>query len=221
MDVILKQDVESLGQKGEVVHVAPGYARNFLFPRLMAVAATAGNLRNLEHFIASAQKKREAEREAARQIADKLGAVEIKIEARAGEKNRLFGSVTAAQIADAVNAAMSLDIDKKKVEAGGGLKTLGKHKVKIHVYPGVVVEKEIEIVAIEGDVVASEPLDMPAKPKKAKSAAKSEKKALPPASKAVAQHLTEPEAKEAEVEPVATEQETTVEEEAAEEIIAE
>lgn len=167
MDVILKEDVDSLGQKGEIVHVAPGYARNFLFPRTLAVAATEGNVKNLKHFIASAEKKREAEREDAKAIAEKLGAVEIKIEAKAGEKNRLFGSVTGQQIADAINAVMDLKLDKKKVAAGGGIKMLGKHKVMVTVYPGVTVEKEIEVIATEGSEPAAEE-----KPKKGKGAKK-------------------------------------------------
>ncbi|MFH1736530.1 MAG: 50S ribosomal protein L9 [Actinomycetota bacterium] len=150
MDVILKQDVENLGQKGEVVRVAPGYARNFLFPRELAVAATEGNLNNLKHFIAAAEKKRDAERETARETAAKLEALDIRIAARTGEKGRLFGSVTGQDIADFTNAALDLSIGKHKVAAGGGIKTLGKHKVAITVYPGVIVEKEIEVVAAEG-----------------------------------------------------------------------
>lgn len=167
MDVILKEDVDNLGQKGEIVHVAPGYARNFLFPRTLAVAATEGNVKNLKHFIASAEKKREAEREDAQKIAEKLAAVEIKIEAKAGEKNRLFGSVTGQQIAEAINAVMGLKLDKKKVAAGGGIKMLGKHKVMVTVYPGVTVEKEIEVTASETSEPAAEE-----KPKKSKGAKK-------------------------------------------------
>jgi large subunit ribosomal protein L9 len=170
MDVILKEDVENLGQKGEIIHVAPGYARNFLFPRTLAVAATEGNVKNLKHFIASAEKKRASEREDAQKLADKLAAAEIKIEAKAGEKNRLFGSVTGQQIADAINAVMGLKLDKKKIAAGGGIKMLGKHKVMVTVYPGVTVEKEIEVVAVEGGESATE--EKTEKPKKAKKAQK-------------------------------------------------
>jgi large subunit ribosomal protein L9 len=173
MDVILKQDVDSLGQKGEVVHVAPGYARNFLFPRSLAVAATEGNVKNLQHFMAAAEKKRVVEREDAKKIADKLAELEIKIEARAGEKNRLFGSVTSQQIADVINAAMDLKLDKKKVAAGSGIKMLGKHKVIVTVYPGVTVEKEVEIVAAAGGEPVAEGTEE--KPKKGK--AKPSKKA--------------------------------------------
>ncbi len=150
MEVILKQDVDSLGQKGEVIRVAPGYARNFLIPRDLAVAATAGNMRNLRDFIASAEKKRVAERDEAQKLADKIAALTIKIEARAGDKNRLFGSVTGQDIADVVNAALDLSIDKKKINTAGGIKTLGKHAVKITVYPGVVVDTEVEVTAVKG-----------------------------------------------------------------------
>lgn len=151
MDVILKQDVEDLGQTGEIVHAAPGYARNFLFPRDLAVAATKGNLKNLEHFMAAAEKKRNAERAEAQGLADKIAALEIKIAARAGERNRLFGSVTAQDIADFVNAALGLSIDKKKVKVHGSIKTLGKYNVGITVYPGLAVEKEIDVIAATGE----------------------------------------------------------------------
>lgn len=150
MEVILKQDVDNLGQKGEVIRVAPGYARNFLIPRDLAVAATANNLKNLRDFIAASEKKRVAERDEAQQLADRIAALEVTIEARAGEKNRLFGSVTSQEIAEFVNAALELSIDKKKVNTAGGIKTLGKHIVRITVYPGVVVDKEIEVIAMAG-----------------------------------------------------------------------
>lgn len=163
MDVILKQDVEDLGQTGEVVHVAPGYARNYLFPRDLAVAATKGNLKNLHDFMASAEKKRTAERDEAQALADKISALDIRIEARAGERNRLFGSVTNQDIADFVNAAMDLAIDKKKVKVHGSIKMLGKHSVAITVYPGLVVEKEIDIVAATGasEVASAEVAPLP------------------------------------------------------------
>lgn len=150
MEVILKQDVDNLGQKGEVIRVAPGYARNFLIPHDLAVAATANNLKNLRDFIAASEKKRVAERDEAQQLADRIAALEVTIEARAGEKNRLFGSVTSQEIAEFVNAALELSIDKKKVNTAGGIKTLGKHIVRITVYPGVVVDKEIEVIAMAG-----------------------------------------------------------------------
>jgi large subunit ribosomal protein L9 len=151
MDVILKQDVEDLGQTGEIVHAAPGYARNFLFPRDLAVAATKGNLKNLEHFMAAAEKKRNAERQEAQVLADKVAALEIKISARAGERNRLFGSVTAQDVADVVNAALGLAIDKKKVKIHGSIKMLGKYTVGITVYPGLTVEKDIDVIAATGE----------------------------------------------------------------------
>lgn len=219
MDVILKQDVENLGQKGEVVRVAPGYARNFLFPRELAVAATEGNLTNLKHFIASAEKKREAEREAAREVAAKLEALDIKIEARAGEKGRLFGSVTGQDIADFINTALDLSIDKKKVAAGGGLKILGKHKVAVTVYPGVIIEKDLEVIAIEGSELEGESAQ-PAKKKKKTEGKKAKKekkekteteeaptKKTPPAEKTarVDQPTEASAAKEALEEPVAEE----------------
>ncbi len=196
MDVILKQDVDNLGQKGEVVHVAPGYARNFLFPRSLAVAATEGNVKNLQHFMAAAEKKREAEREDAQKIADKLAELEIKIEARAGEKNRLFGSVTGQQIADVINKAMDLKLDKKKVAAGSGIKLLGKHKVLVTVYPGMIVEKEIEVVASASSDL-SEAVEKEEKPaKKARAAKKPKEEKAEAAEEAAEETVEEPPAEE-------------------------
>jgi large subunit ribosomal protein L9 len=162
MEVILKQDVDNLGQRGEVVRVASGYARNFLIPRDLAVTATAGNLKNLQDFIASAEKKRVAEREDAQALADKIVALEVKIEAKAGEKNRLFGSVTGQDIADVINAGLDLSIDKKKINTSGGIKTLGRHTVMVTVYPGLVVEKDIEVVAMAGSGEAEVAADVEA-----------------------------------------------------------
>ncbi|MFA5867084.1 MAG: 50S ribosomal protein L9 [Actinomycetota bacterium] len=187
MDVILKEDVDNLGQKGQVVHVTPGYARNFLFARSLAVAATEGNIKNLQHFMAAAEKKREAAREEAKKVADKLAELEIKIEARAGEKNRLFGSVTGQQIADAINQAMDLKLDKKKVAAGSGIKLLGKHKVMVTVYPGVTVEKEIEVVAS----ASSDPSEAVEKEEKPAKKARAAKKAPQSASRAESRDLPE------------------------------
>lgn len=151
MDVILKQDVEDLGQTGEIVHAAPGYARNYLFPRELAVAATPGNLKNLEHFMASAEKKRTAARAEAQSLADKVTALEIKIEARAGERNRLFGSVTNQDITDFINTALDLSLDKKKVKIHGNIKMLGKYTASVTVYPGLTVDKEIDVIAATGE----------------------------------------------------------------------
>jgi large subunit ribosomal protein L9 len=170
MEVILKQDVEDLGQKGQVVKVAPGYARNFLFPRELAVQATSGNIRNLQHFMDAAEKKREAERSDAQKTADAITQLPVVIEAKAGEKNRLFGSVTAQDIADVINGGLSLSIDKKKINTAGSIKTLGKHKVLITVYPGLVIEKEIDVKAAA--VQPGEETPEPEAPVAAEAAAK-------------------------------------------------
>jgi len=149
MKVILKQDVETVGRKGEIKEVADGYARNFLFPRKMAVAATTSNISNLEHFRASAEKKHAVERDEAMKVAKQIEELELRITARAGEKNKLFGSVTSQQIADLLEEKGSIKLDKKKIDIPQDIKMLGKHKVRIHVYPEVFVDREIEVVRIE------------------------------------------------------------------------
>lgn len=165
MKVILKDDVESVGRKGEIKDVAGGFARNFLFPQALAVPATDGNVKNLEHFRSAAEKRYQAEKADAEQLAERITAAEIIIAARAGEKNRLFGSVTAAQIASVLKDQAQIDIDKKKIAIAGDIKTLGRHKIRVHVYHEVFVDREIEVVRKEEAETAKpegEPEEKPA-----------------------------------------------------------
>ncbi len=149
MKIILKEDIETIGRKGEIKDVADGYARNYLFPRSLAVFASQGNIKNLEHFRAAAEKKREIEREEAKTVAEKIEALEIVIQARAGKENKLFGSVTSKHIADFIEKELAVKMDKKKIGMPKDIKILGKHKVRIHVYPEVFVDKDIEVIASE------------------------------------------------------------------------
>lgn len=209
MRVILKQDVETVGRKGEIKDVADGYARNFLFPRKMAVAATKGNISNLEHFRASAEKKHAVERDEATKLAKQIEDLELKIEARAGEKNKLFGSVTPHQIADLIKDLASIEIDKKKIDLAQDIKVLGRHKVRIHVYPEVFVDTEVEVVrkkdGKETKDVAAEPLPAgrqvqvgEVKEKKTKKKAKTEDEATVEAEEAETEEVKEVEGLEEE-----------------------
>lgn len=146
MKVILKEDVESLGRKGDVVEVADGYARNFLFPRALAVFASRGNLRSLEELRVALERERAKEKEEAEKLAWELEKLKVSIPVKAGEKGKLFGSVTSQDIAEAIEKLSSLKLDRRKVESAE-IKTLGKHRVKVHLYPEVVAELEVEVVA--------------------------------------------------------------------------
>jgi large subunit ribosomal protein L9 len=134
---ILTQDVESLGEKGDVVDVSPGYLRNFLVPRKLAQPATAGS-------IAEAQRRKEAAERSVREAAEKaqenaalLSKTVLTITHPAGDDGRLFGSVTSQEIVDAIRQARGLKLDRRKVQLDEPIKTTGSHMVKVEVHDGV------------------------------------------------------------------------------------
>lgn len=145
MKVVLRQDVDNLGDKGEVVAVRPGYARNFLFPKGLALEATSGNLRTFE-----LQKKvwmaREAkEADGARLVAAKMAALKLTITKKAGDSHTLYGSVTSSEIAELL-AARGVEVDRRRIQLKDPIKTLGTFKVPVKIHRLVVAEVEIEVV---------------------------------------------------------------------------
>lgn len=146
MQVILKEDVKNLGKKGDVVKVAEGYGRNFLIPRGLAVEATEGNLKAFRHQqqLEAARQQRQAEE--ARRLRERLEGYTVVVRARAGEGGRLFGSVTAADVAEALRAA-GFPVDKKRVELAEPLKSLGRHPVTIRLHAGVSATVWVEVQA--------------------------------------------------------------------------
>lgn len=146
MKVILKEDVEALGRKGDVVEVADGYARNFLFPRALAVFASRGNLRSLEQIRVTLEKQRAKEKEEAEKLAQELMKLKVSIPAKAGDKGKLFGSVTSQDIAGAIEKLSPSKLDRRKIESAE-IKTLGTHRVKIHLYSEVEAQLEVEVIA--------------------------------------------------------------------------
>jgi large subunit ribosomal protein L9 len=148
MDVILQQDVENLGTIGDVVKVKPGYARNYLFPRGLALEADAKNLAVLEHrkrALAAKRAKVQKENEAE---AGRLAALSVVIAARAGEEDKLFGSVTNVDIQRAL-AAQGFEIDRKKILLQGPIKTLGEHSVTVDLGAGVRTALKVAVVRQE------------------------------------------------------------------------
>jgi len=133
MQIILQEDVEKLGARGQVVEVAAGYARNFLLPRKLAIAATPGNLKRLEKIRSVLDKRTATEREGAQKQADVLAAASVTLARKAGENDQLFGSVTAADIAEAL-AAQGYQVDKRKIELREPIKLIGEYQVtaKLH-----------------------------------------------------------------------------------------
>ena len=147
MQIILQEDIEKLGHRGDVVTVKPGYARNFLLPRKLAVEASAGNLKAIEKIRASLAKKAATEMDAAQKQAAALNGVELSFTRKTGENDQLFGSVTSSDIADALTKK-GLNIDRRKIQVHEPLKTLGEFAVPIRLHKDVtahlkvVIEKE-------------------------------------------------------------------------------
>jgi large subunit ribosomal protein L9 len=145
IEIILKEDVEHLGRRGEIVKVAPGYARNYLLPRKLALAVTAGNRRQIEHEKKVAVQRETEERAAAQSLAGRLAQATVVIARRAGETDTLYGSVTSADIADSL-AAQQIEIDRRKIQLPEPLKHLGEFTVPIRLYRDVVAEVRVHVV---------------------------------------------------------------------------
>ena len=148
MKVIFLQDVKGSGKKGEVKNVADGYARNMLLPKGFAVEATSANMNRLEGQKASAQHKADVEKQTAQEAAAKLKGGKVIIKAKAGSNDRLFGSVTAAQVADAINEQFGIKTDKKKISLSTDIKSFGTYSAEVKLYQGV--SEKIDVEVIEG-----------------------------------------------------------------------
>jgi len=147
MEVILREDIENLGQRGQVIKVASGYARNFLLPKRMAVAATDANRKIVEQERQSHLRKEAKEVGEAQDLSKLLNGVSVTISQKAGEQDQLFGSVTSKDVADAL-AAKNFTIDKRKIQLDEPIKTLGEFKVPVRLHRDVTAEVTV-IVAKE------------------------------------------------------------------------
>ena len=137
MKVILLQDVKGSGKKGELVNVSDGYARNFLFPRKLAKEANAQALNELKNAEASKAHKLEVELAAAKEAAAKIDGKSVKLYATAGQGGRLFGSVTAKEIAEEIQKQFGVNVDKRKIEIDGDIKAFGTYHCTVKLYTGV------------------------------------------------------------------------------------
>jgi len=142
--VILTQDVASLGKSGELKDVADGYARNFLIPNKLAVSAAGGAYRAWQHDIASREEKRKREREDAEIAAQRISSTTLTMGVKVGEGGKLYGSITAKDIADALGRR-GIVVDRHKVDLEEPLKTLGTYKVAIRVFQGLTAEVTIAV----------------------------------------------------------------------------
>lgn len=156
MKVILIEEIRGLGTRGDVVSVKDGYARNYLFPKNLAREATAGNLKSVEQ-----EKKKWAllsqkEKEAAQKAAAAVQGVKITIQKRTGDRGQLFGSVTANEIADALEAK-GVEVDKRRIELAHPIKTTGVHEVDVRLHREVSAHIKVEVVPIGVERVEEEP----------------------------------------------------------------
>jgi large subunit ribosomal protein L9 len=146
MKVILKRDVKGLGREGDVKDVKDGYARNFLLPTRAAVRADAGALKNWERHREEREERDRSEREQAEATAERLRELRLEIAVKTGEKNRLFGSVTNREIAEMI-AREGIDIDRHAIHLREPIKTLGEHRVDVHLLSGIDAQVTVSVVS--------------------------------------------------------------------------
>jgi large subunit ribosomal protein L9 len=147
MKVILIDDIRGLGTRGEVVNVKDGYARNYLLPKNLAREATPGNLKSVEQERKKWALLAQNEKDAAVKAAEVVKGTKVVVTKRVGENGQLFGSVTANEIADALNAK-GLTVDKRRIELGHPIKTLGTHDVEVRLYRDVSAQIQVEVVPL-------------------------------------------------------------------------
>jgi len=145
MQLILRADVENLGRLGEVVTVKPGYGRNYLVPQGLAMAASQSNLKVFEQERKKLQARMDSVRGSAQSVADKLAALSLTVEVRVGENDKLYGSVTSAQIADLL-AASGVEVDRKKIVLDEPIRALGSYDVEVKLHADVRGKVTLSVV---------------------------------------------------------------------------
>lgn len=148
MKVILLQDVPGTGKKNQILNVSDGYARNFLMPRKWAMEATTAAVTEIERRNALERAKEAARRKEAEDLANQLKSKVINLEAKGGEKGKLYGSVTGQEIADALFSQHSIQLDKRKIELAEPIRNSGDSEVTVSLYAGVKVQMTVRVTAI-------------------------------------------------------------------------
>lgn len=146
MKVILKADIKGVGKKDQVINASDGYARNFLFPKNLAVEANNSNMSKLQAKNDANQYRKDQEKEAAKEIAKEIEEISLKITVKAGENGKIFGGVSSKEIAENLEKQYSIKVDKKKINLKETIKTLGTRTVEIKLYEGVIGKLRIQIV---------------------------------------------------------------------------
>ena len=145
IEVILREDIQSLGRAGEMVRVKPGYARNYLLPRGLAYEATEGNRKRIAAETRVRAARGQAEKAEAERLAGTLSAVELKLTGKAGEEGKLFGSITSQDIADALGR-QGYTIERRRIELEHPIKSTGSHTVSVRLHPEVHAEVRVSVV---------------------------------------------------------------------------
>lgn len=145
MKVILLTDIKGVGKKDQIINANDGYARNYLFPKKLAVEATAGNLGNLKAKQESNQYRKDMQKEEAMKLKAKLKDMSLEIKVKAGENGKIFGGVTAKEIAENLKEQYNIEIDKKKINLSETIKTLGSVTVDIKLYEGVIGKLKVNV----------------------------------------------------------------------------
>ena len=147
MKVILNQDVKAQGKKGDIINVSDGYARNFLLPKGLATQADNQALHLLKDQKDKEARRKNVEEEAAKNIAEKMKSITVTIKAKAGAGGKLFGSITSKDVAEQLLKQTKINVDKRKLDISEGIKTLGEHTVKAHLYTNIT--GEFTVLAVE------------------------------------------------------------------------
>lgn len=159
--ILLRDDIDTLGGRGEIVKVKAGYARNYLLPQGLATLATKGNVKQIEQERAALLKKAAAERSAAEAQAGQMGSIALSFERKAGEGGTLFGSVTSMDIAEALKEK-GYDIDRRRINLKEAIKETGDYTVRVKLHREVVLEVPVKVTPEGGEVPAPEAAETPA-----------------------------------------------------------
>jgi large subunit ribosomal protein L9 len=147
MKIILNKPVEKLGEAGDIVQVADGYARNYLIPRGLAAPASRGAVRHAERLKAGTEQRARKAREEAESVAQRLAKAPVRISAKVGEEGRLFGSITGTQVAQAIEEQLGEKVDHRHLRLEDPIRSLGAHTVTIHLHPEVDASVTVDVVA--------------------------------------------------------------------------
>ena len=148
MKVILKQDIKGVGKKNEVINASDGYARNFLFPKNLAVEANAENMSKLQAQKDATQFRKDTEKEDAKKIAEKLTKIMVKVQVKSGENGKIFGGVSTKEISENLEKQHNIKIDKKKIDLKETIKTLGVHLVDVKLFEGVSGKIKVDVISL-------------------------------------------------------------------------